>query len=122
MPFPVAFAQPMDEPCENLDATCVDQSGSIGCAAPVCTHQKQPWPDEQGSVPLLHAQVYGSMSPVFGCLPSAHGMPGSASTALRLGGMIIEPCAWATVGRASMSAVRSMLDSQERVVGRAVLV
>ncbi len=70
-PFPSAVEHPTDEPWVN---------------------QKHDWPEEQRSVPFEHAHVYGSISPVSGCLPSAHGIPGEASIELRDGGIIIEPC------------------------------
>ena len=45
----------------------------------VCTHvnQKQDWPESHSSVPLLHAQLYGSMTPVHASLvPKGMGTKG----------------------------------------------
>jgi hypothetical protein len=44
-----------------------------------------------GEVPLLQLHVYGSIVPVAGCFPPAHGIPGEASSEFRDGGMIIDP-------------------------------
>ena len=41
------------------------------------------------SLILIWGLPHGSIVPVSGCLPPAHGMPGEASIALRPGGMII---------------------------------
>lgn len=56
-------------------------------------NQKHDWPLLQSLVPLVHRQLYGSMVPVLGCLPSLHSEV-SASIELRVGGMISDawPC------------------------------
>ena len=64
------------------------------CLHPTLTpweNQKQAWPLLHGEVPLLHLHVYGSIVPVAGCFPPAHGIPGEASSEFRDGGMIIDP-------------------------------
>ena len=76
-----------------------------------CENQKQDWPLSQESVPLVHRQLYGSIQPVFGCLPADHA--GSvASMALRVGGMMRD--AWPCTALVASSSIRFLIRSTDR--------
>jgi hypothetical protein len=76
-----------------------------------CENQKQDWPLSQESVPLVHRQLYGSIQPVFGCLPADHA-GSAASMALRVGGMMRD--AWPCTALVASSSIRFLIRSTDR--------
>ena len=84
LPLPVHVLQPMVQPWLNQKALC---------------------PLLHGVVPFEHAPLYGMIQPVSGCRAFDHGVPGSPSTALRDGGMMMD--AWPATSGSSASDARS---------------
>merc|ERR1719329_732825 len=82
-----------------------------------CENQKQDCPLSQMSVPLVHAQLYGSINPVLGCLPLLHAGV-SASMAFRDGGSIMD--AWpATRAGPRAATTTTRVTTGPQVVGEA---